>query len=45
MKKKYIKPEMEITEFDVEDVIMTSGPWSGEEGDSTKEITQNTVDL
>ena len=43
--KKYVKLEIEITEFDVEDVIMTSGPWSGEEGDSTKEITQNTVDL
>lgn len=25
MKKKYVTPEMEITEFDVEDVIQTSG--------------------
>ena len=25
MKKKYTAPEMEITEFDVEDVITTSG--------------------
>ena len=25
MKKLYIKPEMEITEFDTEDVITTSG--------------------
>lgn len=24
MKKKYLKPEMEITEFDMEDVIVTS---------------------
>ena len=24
-KKKYISPEMEITEFDVEDIIVTSG--------------------
>ena len=24
--KKYIKPEMEITEFDIEDVITTSNP-------------------
>ena len=25
MEKKYVTPEMEITEFEVEDVIMTSG--------------------
>lgn len=25
MEKKYITPEMEITEFDTEDVITTSG--------------------
>ena len=25
MKKKYVTPEMEITEFEVEDVITTSG--------------------
>ena len=25
MKKKYVKPELEITEFEVEDVITTSG--------------------
>ncbi len=25
MKKTYIKPEMEITEFETEDVITTSG--------------------
>lgn len=30
--KKYVKPEMEITEFDAEDVITTSGDeaWQGE---------------
>lgn len=32
MKKKYMTPEMEITEFDEEDVITTSGP-TGEDGD------------
>ena len=37
MKKKYTKPEMEITEFDTEDVINTSPgdgsePWQNEEG-------------
>ena len=37
MKKKYIKPEMEITEFDVEDVITTSDQWNGEEGKNTGE--------
>ena len=26
MKKYYVKPEMEITEFDTEDVITTSDP-------------------
>ena len=25
--KKYVTPEMEITEFDVEDVITESNPW------------------
>ena len=25
MKKPYIKPEMEVTEFDIEDVIANSG--------------------
>ncbi len=30
--KKYVKPEMEVTEFDVEDVIITSGPKTGEGG-------------
>lgn len=25
MEKKYVTPEMEITEFEVEDVIQTSG--------------------
>lgn len=29
MKKKHIKPEMDITEFDTEDVITTSDPWQG----------------
>ena len=30
--KKYVKPEMEITEFDVEDVIATSGDeWQSQE--------------
>ena len=35
MKKKYTAPEMEITEFDVEDVITTSGNnnGTGEGGD------------
>ena len=28
--KKYVKPEMEITEFDAEDVITTSDPWETE---------------
>lgn len=35
--KKYVKPEMEITEFDVEDVITTSDPWNSEEGKNTGE--------
>jgi len=34
MKKKYVKPEMEITEFDIEDVITTSGTPTGEDGSS-----------
>ena len=29
MKKKYVRTEMEITEFDTEDVIMTSGTGEG----------------
>lgn len=34
MKKKYMTPEMEITEFDEEDVITTSnGEGAGEGGD------------
>lgn len=34
MKKKYTTPEMDITEFDVEDVITTSGnPNDGAGGD------------
>ena len=32
MKKKYVKPEMEITEFDIEDVIKTS---TGQDGSSS----------
>lgn len=35
--KKYVKPEMEITEFDVEDVITTS-PYQGD--DTIKEDEQ-----
>ena len=37
MKKKYTAPEMEITEFDVEDVITTSGnnDGTGEGGEET----------
>lgn len=31
--KKYVKPEMEITEFDAEDVIATSNEWQGPEGE------------
>ena len=33
MKKKYTAPEMEITEFDVEDVITGSLPENGQGGD------------
>ena len=32
MKKKYVKPDMEITEFDIEDVITTSGEGTGQDG-------------
>ena len=34
MNKKYVTPEMEITEFDTEDVITTSPPYSDGEGQS-----------
>ena len=30
-KKKYEAPEIEVVEFDCEDVIRTSGPTSGED--------------
>lgn len=33
--KKYVKPEMEITEFDTEDVIMTSSFDSEETNNET----------
>ena len=33
MKKPYIKPEMEVTEFDIEDVIATSGEEINDEED------------
>ena len=38
MKKKYTAPEIEITEFDVEDVITTSGnnDGTGEGGDENE---------
>lgn len=32
MDRKYVTPEIEITEFDTEDVITTSPPYSGGEG-------------
>lgn len=32
MEKQYITPEMEITEFETEDVITTSPPYVGGEG-------------
>ena len=32
MEKKYVTPEMEITEFETEDVITTSQPSGGEGG-------------
>ena len=41
--KKYIKPEMEITEFDVEDVITTSNPTNqggSEDNGEGKELIQ-----
>jgi len=31
MKKKYVTPEMEITEFDVEDIITTSNTTTNDE--------------
>ena len=31
MEKKYVKPEMEITIFDTEDIIVTSGGSTQEE--------------
>jgi hypothetical protein len=34
MGKKYVTPEMEITEFDAEDVITTSGGYNPNEGQS-----------
>ena len=39
MKKEYVTPEMEITEFDMEDVIITSG--TGEDGDGDSSETGN----
>ena len=38
MKKKYLKPEMEITEFDMEDVIVTSTGQDGNDDESPGEI-------
>lgn len=41
MKKKYIHAEMEITQFDVEDIITTSDEGAGEDtggGDNENEI-------
>ena len=38
MKKKYLKPEMEITEFDMEDVIVTSTGHDGNDDESPGEI-------
>lgn len=37
MQDKYIRPELEIYEFDVEDVIYTSGGEGGGGGDGDKE--------
>ena len=44
MKKKYIRPEMDIIEFDTKDVITTSGI-GGVAGDSTDtliDVNKNT---
>ncbi len=41
-KKKYIHPEMEITEFDTEDVITTSPPTVYEE-DELPFVPANTI--
>lgn len=34
--RKFINPEMEISAFDVEDIIATSGNEAGGDGDSTE---------
>lgn len=39
--KKYVKPEMEITEFDVEDVITTSDNNQGEETTNEDELSNS----
>ena len=41
MKKKYIRPEMDIIEFDTKDVITTSGI-GGEAGDTLIDFNKNT---
>lgn len=38
MKKEYIKPEMEITEFEVDDVIDGSNPELIEDGDEDDDL-------
>ena len=38
MKEKYTAPEMEIVEFEVEDVITTSPPYENDETDITNNI-------
>jgi hypothetical protein len=37
MRKKYIKPEMEISEFDLEDIITTSNEGGYQEEDEEEE--------
>lgn len=42
--KEYITPEMEIIEFEIEDIIMTSDLFSAENGMHTKPTTPGSAD-